>query len=128
LISGDLGFEKKKKKNGLDLRTSEEREDARKHFFLQQFGDRRLNKGVIGKIRKKSHKSLILSGKRCNLRHKSLLWRVPKGPSKVQRMDLINLVWNTPNCGKNFWRVTVQYPAICFHYSLLGNRHHNTPM
>jgi hypothetical protein len=22
----------------------------------------------------------------------------------------------------------VQCPAICFHYSLLGNRHHNTPM
>jgi hypothetical protein len=48
---------KKPKSDGLDLRTSEERGDAQKHFFLQQLGDRHSNKGAIGKIGKKATKA-----------------------------------------------------------------------
>jgi hypothetical protein len=56
LIAGDLGL-KKKKCNGSDLRTPEERGGSRKHLFLQQYGDRCSKKGAIGTIGKKATKA-----------------------------------------------------------------------
>jgi hypothetical protein len=57
LILGDLGFKKKTKSDGLELRTPEEGGDAREHFFLQQLGDSHSNPGAIGKIGKKATKA-----------------------------------------------------------------------
>jgi hypothetical protein len=58
LISGDLGFKKELKvMDWIWEHQKKDRADARKHFFLQQFGDRRSKKGAIGKIGKKATKA-----------------------------------------------------------------------